>query len=124
MKSEKILTTILFILVLSSILVAFYEYMVKENYIIESELTCDPATHICFERNCDADSESNICNDGSYNLKYFNIIKRYGSDVGDCDNTDTLCANTCNPENHCTLLTCNKNGPLPDTQCSIIPKIL
>ena len=124
MKSEKLLTIILFILVLSSISIAFYKYIIKQNYIIESESTCDPATQVCFERNCDTDLGSNACNDGSYNLKYFNLIKRSASDVGNCDDTDTLCASACTLENGCTLLTCDKGGPLPDTQCSIIPKIL
>ena len=53
--ADKIFFIIMGLLILGSVAVSYYKYMVKRDYIVQAQAECDPYTEKCFVHVCDPD---------------------------------------------------------------------
>lgn len=94
-KKSKILLAILLLLVAGSVVLTYYRIMIKRDYLISSQVECDPYTEKCFIWNCDPEStiEGESCTgDLEADVWYYKIVKRNASRIPLCDpETDENC---------------------------------
>ena len=104
-----------YILVLFIIIVfflSFYRFMIKHDYIVGYQGSCDPATGKCF-MSCDDDT----CTKPDYYSeiqKYEpDLYKECGKDITNCD-----AASVCLPtDRKCSITYCNKSTSDNDNTC-------
>ncbi|MDD5489613.1 MAG: hypothetical protein PHP25_02960 [Candidatus Moranbacteria bacterium] len=92
---SKILFVILGILVVGSVAVTYWRYMMKRDYIIQAQIDCDPETENCFIWKCDPNSlvEGEKCTGVPDNdIWYYKILSRNAKNIPDCDPNDENCA--------------------------------
>jgi hypothetical protein len=94
-KKSKILIIAFLVLILISIGVTYWRIMVKRNYVISSQIDCDPAAEKCFIWKCDpqSDVEGEACTgDPEADIWYYKIAKRNAAKIPQCDpETDETC---------------------------------
>jgi len=77
---EKFYSKILFILLLSLLMIlissSYYKYIIKEDFILYAEVSCDPSFESCFIYECSEEDENCDSNDPN---QYYKII--YISDM-------------------------------------------
>ena len=86
-RKSKILFIALAILIIGSVAATYWRYMVKRDYIIESQIDCDPETENCFVWECDPMSleEGEACTGVPDNdIWYYKIFSRNAMNVPDC----------------------------------------
>lgn len=98
---------IIFVIVFS-----FYRFIIKHDYVVGYQGTCDPTTDKCF-MSCDDD----ICAKPDYYSemrKYEpDLYKECGNDITDCD-----AANVCFPtDRKCSITYCDKSTSDKDNPC-------
>lgn len=94
-KKSKIFFIVFGILIAASVAVTYWRIMVKKDYIIESQVDCDPYAEACFIWKCNPTStvEGEKCTgDPESDIWYFKVAKRNASRIPLCDtNTDENC---------------------------------
>jgi hypothetical protein len=94
-KKSKILLWLLALLIIASVGVTYWRIMIKKDYIIESQIDCDPAEKACFVWECDPAStvEGEACTDNpDDNIWYYSLAKRKAANIPLCDaSTDENC---------------------------------
>jgi hypothetical protein len=94
-KKSKILLAIFFLLIAGSVAFTYYRIMLKKDYLISSQVDCDPYTEKCFIWNCDPNStvEGEACTgDPETDIWYYKIAKRNASRIPLCNpETDENC---------------------------------
>ena len=91
---SKILFVILGILIVGSVSVTYWRYMVQRDYIIKAQINCDPETENCFIWECDLMSleEGEACTGVPDNdIWYYKIFNRNAKNIPDCDPADENC---------------------------------
>ena len=111
------MTLVFAFLVLSSIGVAYYRYMVQENFLVKYQTPCDPATEVCFVYECD--SEADECTgDPEEDTTYYNLMYRLAKNIPACDvNVERDCdkAYSCPAgEDKCEMVVCNDDTSLEE----------
>ena len=120
-KKSKILFVIIGLLIIGSVAVTFWRYMVKRDYIVQAQTDCDPTTEKCFIWKCDPAStvEGEKCTgDPDKDTWYYKIIHRNAKNIPLCDPNDKNCtALVCDPgEKDCSEELCTaQNVKAPDT---------
>ena len=91
-KKSKILLWVFFSLILVSIALSFYRYMIKKDYVISAEAACDPKAQKCYVRNCEEDKEGTGCDTLTEGQKsyYYTMIERNYRNI-DCQSGDKRC---------------------------------
>jgi hypothetical protein len=87
-RAEKILIIIFFLLIIGSVAFTYYRIMLKKDYLISSQIDCDPYVEKCFIWNCDPESdvEGEACTgDPEMDAWYYKIAKRNASRIPLCD---------------------------------------
>ena len=106
-KKSKILFVIIGLLIVGSVAVTYWRYMVERDYIVQAQTDCDPEVENCFIWECDPDSteEGEACTgDEEEDIWYYKIIRRNAKNIPLCD-----------PNNEeCTALVCEEN----EAECS------
>lgn len=90
----KILFVVIGILVAGSVAATFWRYIVKRDYVIQSQIDCDPETEECFVWECDPQSteEGEACTGVPDNdIWYYKIFSRNAKNIPDCDPSDENC---------------------------------
>lgn len=85
---SKILFSVLGILIVGSVAVTYYKYMILRDYVIESQIDCDPYQKACFVWQCDPTSsvDGEACvNDPEVDTWYYELAQRNASKVPLCD---------------------------------------
>jgi len=94
-KKSKILIWIVIILILGSIGATYWRIFVKKDYIVSSQIDCDPYAEQCFIWECDPASqvEGEACTgDPEADIWYYKIAERKAANIPLCDpNTDESC---------------------------------
>lgn len=93
-KKSKILFVIIALLIVGSVAVTFWRYMVKRDYIVQAQTDCDPETENCFVWQCDpeSDEEGYACTgDPEEDIWYYKIIRRNAKNIPLCDPNDEEC---------------------------------
>ena len=115
-KKSKILLTIFFLLIVGSVAFTYYRIMIKKDYLISSQVDCDPYTEKCFIWNCDPEStvEGEACTgDPEADVWYYKVAQRNASRIP-----------LCNPETdeNCQPFLCEAGEPeCAETLCSAEP---
>lgn len=94
-KKSKILLGVFLGLIIISVGATYWRIMIQKDYIIESQVDCDPYAEACFVWECDPDSdiEGEKCTgDPESDIWYFKVAKRNAGKIPLCDpNTDEAC---------------------------------
>lgn len=120
-KKSKILFIIIGLLIVGSVAVTFWRYMIKKNYVVQAQTDCDPTTENCFIWKCDPAStvEGEKCTgDPEKDIWYYKIIRRNAKNIPLCDPNDENCtALVCDPgEKDCSEELCtSENVKAPET---------
>lgn len=108
---SKILFAIFGILIVGSVVVSYYKFMVVRDYIIEAEADCDPYTEACFVYVCDPEVDGEDCTgDLEEDTWYYKYIHRNAKNIPLCDPNDENCdALTCpEGEAECEFILCDE----------------
>jgi len=112
-KKSKVLFWIFGILLVASIGITFYKYIVKKDYIIMAHISCDPQTESCFYASCEgADCPAQI--------DYYKIINKKAYNIELCDPA----VEDCNPlvckegEKDCEIISCSADTLSEGEECS------
>lgn len=87
-KKSKILIWVFVILIAASVGVTYWRIMLKRDYVISSQVDCDPTTEKCFIWKCDptSDVEGEKCtNDPEKDIWYYKLAQRNASKIPLCD---------------------------------------
>ncbi|MDP3957503.1 MAG: hypothetical protein Q8Q10_03320 [bacterium] len=108
-KKSKIFFLVMGLLIVGSVAVSYYKYMVKRDYIIQAEAECDPYTETCFVYVCDPEAGEECTGDPVEDTSYYKLINRNAKNIPLCDPSDETCdALTC-PEGEadCSFTLCD-----------------
>jgi hypothetical protein len=122
-KKSKILFVIIGLLIVGSVAVTFWRYMLKRDYIVQAQTECDPETENCFVWECDPASivEGEACTgDEESDIWYYKIIHRNAKNIPLCDPNDEECtALVCDPgEEECSEELCSENNVPEGETCN------
>ncbi len=118
-KKTKIFFWAFFLLTLASIGVTYFKFVVAQDYLIESETSCDPSTESCFAVKCDPEGE--ICTGNpEVDTSFSKRISRLAKNIPLCDPANPDCAALSCPEGEigCTVTYCDPVIPEEGTACS------
>ena len=76
------------VLIAASVGVTYWRIMIKRDYVISSQIDCDPTTEKCFVWECDPTStvEGEACtNDPEKDIWYYKLAERNASKIPLCD---------------------------------------
>ena len=94
-KKSKILLWVFIALIIASVAVTYWRIMVKRDYVVESQVDCDPYKEACFIWKCDPESdvEGEACTgDPEKDIWYFQVAGRNAANIPLCDpETDETC---------------------------------
>ena len=115
-KKTKILFTVFALLLIASIGVTFYKYMIKKDYLIFAHVECNPQEESCFYIPCEeGDSE---CDPTA--IEYYKKITKKAFNVQICNTEDE----NCNPlfcsagEKDCKITSCTPDNVEEGEACS------
>lgn len=104
-----------FILILGTAFVvvfSYYRFMIKHDYLVGYQGSCDPSTGKCF-MSCEDDACTKV--DYYTEMRKYepDLYKECGEDITNCDT-----ANVCIPTDHkCSITYCNKSTSDQDNPC-------
>jgi hypothetical protein len=112
-KKSKVLFWIFGILLVASIGITFYKYIVKKDYIIMAHVSCDPQTESCFYVPCEGI-------DCTTEIEYYKIINKKAYNIELCDSTVEDCKPlVCNNgEKDCEIISCSVDTISEGEECS------
>lgn len=100
-RKSKILLLVFIILIIASVVVTYYKIMVKRDYQILAQISCDPAAESCFTHECDSEYEE--CSENpEENISYYKLINKNAANISICDS---------NKGEECAELTCEEGEP-------------
>jgi hypothetical protein len=122
-RKSKVLFVIIGLLIVGSVAVTFWRYMMKRDYIIQAQTDCDPTTENCFVWKCDPASsvEGEACTgDEESDTWYYKIIRRNAKNIPLCDPNDENCtALVCDPgEKDCSEELCTDDNVPEGESCN------
>ena len=113
-KKSKILFWIFGILIVISIGVTFYKYVIKKDYLVFAQIKCDPQTESCFYAPCEG-------TDCPAQIDYYKKIEKKAFNIEVCDPA----VEGCNPlvckdgEKDCTIISCSTSTLSEGEECSV-----
>ncbi|MCC7004872.1 hypothetical protein IT397_03075, partial [Candidatus Nomurabacteria bacterium] len=112
-KKSKILIWVMFVLIIISVAITFYRYVIKKDYIIIGHITCNPKIESCFYVPCDG-------SDCPTEIEYYKKISKKAYNIELCDPS----TEGCNPlvckenEQDCQINTCSLDNLEEGEKCS------
>jgi len=112
-KKSKVLFWVFGVLLVISIGVTFYKYVIKKDYIIMAYIGCDPQIERCFFVPCEGE-------DCPAEIDYYKIINKKAFNIELCDPETT----GCNPpvckdgEKDCEIILCSEDTVSEGEKCS------
>jgi len=112
-KKSKILLWILILAAIVSVGITFYKTIIKKDYLISEQISCNPQIESCFVSRCDPTIDEGCELDES--TTYYKIIEKKAANILLCDPNSESCSElTCGlDEGDCTITLCkpeNKDG--------------
>lgn len=96
-KRSKILLWVLVAAVALSVALAFYRTIIKHDYLISQEISCNPETESCFVLVCDPAEDDTCVGTEAERTSYYKIIEKKAYNIPLCDSSAGDC-----PEPACT----------------------
>lgn len=121
---SKILIWIFVALIIIAVALTFWRIMIKRDYVISSQIDCDPTVEKCFIWRCDPTStvEGEACTgDPETDVWYYQIAQRNASRIPLCDPaTDETCLPfACDEgEKDCSVTFCDPETAGEDEECN------
>lgn len=108
-KHTKIILWGLCFLFAASVIFAYFRFYVAGDYIIHTEISCDPAEEACFVYECDPEAEE-CTGDPEEDTWYYKMISKRAAFMPVCDADDEECPEpTCSiGETDCEIVTCSE----------------
>lgn len=94
---SKILFWTLGILVILSVSASYYRFMVLHDYLVQTEIDCDPSYESCFVWECDTEEEECTGNPDE-DTWYYKIAYRNEKNIPNCSEEDEECDHFTCPE--------------------------
>lgn len=119
-RKSKILLGAFVLLLVWSIGMSYYRYMVIHDYIIKIEAYCDPSAEVCFVRSCDTEDETAECTGNpEEDTAYYKIVTRNAQYMPACDPMNADCpVSVCREdEEGCSVEQCDVAAD-PEAVCS------
>lgn len=92
-KKSKILIAVFIIFIIIAVVITYWRIMVKNDYVIESQIDCDPLEEECFVYLCDPEWDE-CTGDPLEDTWYYKIARRNASNIPLCDPEED---ETCDP---------------------------
>lgn len=121
--ANRVFYMILVLLIIGSVGVTFFKIVIKKDYQILAETSCDPKTEKCFARTCDPTSDSTCPAIEADRTTYYKIISKNASSIALCEATtdkigcDTELSCTSN-EISCSYTYCNPDELIDGEVCA------
>ena len=108
-KKSKILFLVFFLVLAGSIFLTYYRYMVVKDYIIETQVSCDPMVESCFIYVCDPENGEECTGDLEQDTSYYKLLHRNAKNIPLCDPAEADCpVAVCRPgEVDCQVTLCD-----------------
>lgn len=112
-KKSKILLAVFCLLIIGAVGATYWRIFIARDYIIESQIDCDPTVDACFIWECDPNStvDGEACTgDPESDIWYYEIARRKASNIPLCDPEQD---ETCDPwtceenEKDCSMTFCD-----------------
>lgn len=135
----RIVLTIFVFLVAGSVAAAFRRYMVRNDYVVQTQVECDPESEACFVWECDMESleEGEKCTGNpDEDVWYYKLVRKNAQNIPFCDPNKEECEEIsckegetgcseefCTPENVPDGENCNDPGQYllenpPEEECA------
>lgn len=125
MNTSRILTVVFVLLLVTSVGVAYYRYMVQENFLVKYQTPCDPVVESCFVYECDPEAEECTGNPEE-DTTYYSLMYRLAKNIPACDvNVERDCdsAYICPiGEEKCEIVVCNDDMSLEEEAACTNPE--
>jgi len=109
--AEKILTMVFVVLVLGSVGVTYYRYIVQKDFLVKYETPCEPSEEACFVYECDLEADECTGNPEE-DTTYYSLMYRKAYNIPECDvevEGDCDDAYVCpDGEEGCSVVTCTE----------------
>lgn len=118
--------TVFLILLIGSVAASFVRYYILKDFQILAQTSCDPASEICFQIECDSDLEEN-CNltEDGQSVSYYKYIYKNASTIYQCEKTEEKLG--CNEElscvegeNDCSYEYCSEENLQEGEVCTVL----
>ena len=108
-KKSKILFLVFFLVLAGSIFLTYYRYMVVKDYVIETQVSCDPMVESCFIYVCDPENGEECTGDLEQDTSYYKLLHRNAKNIPLCDPAEADCpVAVCRPgEVDCQVTLCD-----------------
>lgn len=118
-RKSKVFFLVFFSVIVGSMAVTYYRYMVVRDYIVQAETPCDPYTETCFMYVCDPSADEECTGDPVEDTSYYKIIQRNAKNIPMCDPAAEECDALVCPagEADCDIMMCDPTQELEGT-CS------
>lgn len=94
-KKSKLFLLFFLLLIVASVAFTYYRIIINRNYLIASEIDCDPYIESCFIYTCDPELEE-CTGDPEEDTWYYKKIVKRASNIPNCDpNNDEECVISC-----------------------------
>lgn len=121
--ANRIFYSVIFLLIISSVIVTYVKIVVLNDYQIIAEVSCDPTIEKCFVWECDPDDDSTCSEKPNEQVSYYKIISKKALNIASCEATTEK--NGCGEElsclsgeTSCSYKYCDPNNHLADEKCS------
>jgi len=109
---SKIFFVVLGILVFGSVIVSYVRIYVQRDYLIQTQISCDPDEDNCFVSKCNSDEDFTCSKDPAEQTSYYKIIEKKAYNIPLCDPNKTECPElSCAPqEEDCQITLCTPDN--------------
>lgn len=119
-KKSKFFSFGFILLIIGSVVVTYYRYIVQRDYVIEARVGCDPHKETCFVHICDSTTGEECTGDPEKDTSYYKLIRRNAKNIPICDPKIEGCnALVCpNGEEDCAFTLCDPTKTGEGDRCS------
>ncbi|MFZ1655174.1 MAG: hypothetical protein WAT84_05090 [Candidatus Moraniibacteriota bacterium] len=119
-KESKAFFLIISLLMLGSVAVSYYRYVVKQDYIVQTEVDCDPYTEACFVYVCDIEAGDECTGNPVEDTAYYKLIRRNAMNMSLCDPNAEACEVSACPsgEAECEVISCDSATVQEGEECT------
>jgi hypothetical protein len=115
-KKSKILFALFFAAIAISFLLSYFKIIVKNDFVVFGETSCDPVRERCFSRPCE---DENDCGDPASKYSYYKLIKKNFKGISCGSNNEKCNVLSCNQEEkNCTEILCDKQNVKDGEECN------
>lgn len=80
-RKSKIFIFVFIICILSAITISWYKFFILKDYIIKTEVPCNPNIESCLSKVCDPAQDNSCPEDVTSRVDYYKIIEEKAYDV-------------------------------------------